>query len=46
MERFTKILATVGPAVDSKEKIMELVKAGANAFRLNFSHGEHDEHAQ
>ena len=46
MERFTKILATVGPAVDSKEKIMELVHAGANAFRLNFSHGEHDEHAQ
>lgn len=46
MERFTKILATVGPAVDSKEKIHELVKAGANAFRLNFSHGEPEEHAR
>ena len=46
MERFTKILATVGPAVDSKEQIMKLVEAGANAFRLNFSHGEPAEHAQ
>jgi pyruvate kinase len=46
MERFTKILATVGPAVDSKEQIKKLVLAGANAFRLNFSHGEPEEHAK
>ncbi len=35
----TKILATIGPAVDAKEKLEELIDAGCNAFRLNFSHG-------
>ncbi len=35
----TKILATIGPATDSKEKLTELVEAGVSAFRLNFSHG-------
>jgi pyruvate kinase len=35
----TKIVATVGPACDSYEKLLELVKAGVNIFRLNFSHG-------
>ncbi|MFN3405718.1 MAG: pyruvate kinase [Cytophagaceae bacterium] len=40
----TKILATVGPACNTKEKLWELVKAGANVFRLNFSHGSHEEH--
>lgn len=35
----TKILATVGPAIDTKEKLEELVDAGVNGFRLNFSHG-------
>jgi len=39
----TKILATVGPATNSPEKIKELIVAGANGFRLNFSHGSHDE---
>lgn len=43
MKRFTKILATIGPAVDSKEKIKELVESGANAFRLNFSHGSYED---
>ena len=35
----TKIIATVGPSCDTYEKLLELVKAGANVFRLNFSHG-------
>lgn len=35
----TKILATIGPAVDTKEKLEALIDAGCNAFRLNFSHG-------
>src|SRR5438132_10599328 len=38
----TKIIATVGPACDSYEKLLELVKAGVNVFRLNFSHGTHE----
>lgn len=42
----TKILATVGPATDSYEAIYQLIKAGANGLRLNFSHGTHEEHGQ
>jgi len=37
----TKILATIGPATDSKEKLVELINAGADGFRLNFSHGDY-----
>jgi pyruvate kinase len=37
----TKIVATVGPACNTYEKLLELVKAGVNIFRLNFSHGDH-----
>lgn len=40
----TKILATLGPATDSAEIIEELIRAGVNGFRLNFSHGTHEEH--
>jgi pyruvate kinase len=38
----TRIIATVGPACDSHERLAELVMAGADMFRLNFAHGAHD----
>lgn len=40
----TKIIATCGPATDSYETMLELVEAGVNVFRFNFSHGSHDSH--
>ena len=40
----TKIVATVGPACSSEENLLELVKAGVDIFRLNFSHGTHEDH--
>lgn len=39
----TKVIATIGPATDSYEAIYDLIKAGANGLRLNFSHGTHEE---
>jgi pyruvate kinase len=39
-----KILATLGPATSSPEKIRALVDAGADVFRMNLSHGSHDDH--
>ena len=45
LTRRTKIVATIGPATESPERIRELVQAGATTFRLNFSHGDHSEHA-
>ncbi|MBO9660478.1 MAG: pyruvate kinase [Chitinophagaceae bacterium] len=42
----TKIVATVGPACDTYDKLLELVKAGVNVFRLNFSHGTHENKAE
>ncbi len=44
--RFTKIVATVGPASDSLETLAGLITAGVDVFRLNFSHGTHDTHRQ
>ena len=43
--RRTKIVATIGPATESPERLRELINAGATTFRLNFSHGDHSEHA-
>ncbi len=43
--RKTKILATVGPASDSYETLLSMIEAGVNVFRLNFSHGTHEYHA-
>lgn len=40
----TKIIATVGPACNTYEKIIGLVHAGVDVFRLNFSHGKHEDH--
>ncbi len=39
----TKIVATVGPSCDTYEKLLELVRMGVNVFRLNFSHGSHED---
>lgn len=43
-QRQTKIVATLGPASSTKEAIRALFDAGADVFRLNFSHGKHDDH--
>ena len=40
----TKIIATIGPASNTEEKITELIKAGAKIFRINSSHGTKEEH--
>ena len=40
----TKIVATVGPASNSKEMLRALIKEGVDVFRLNFSHGKHEDH--
>lgn len=42
----TKILATIGPSTASEEMIEKLVLSGVDAFRFNFSHGTHAEHAE
>ena len=44
--RKTKIVCTIGPATDSSEKIRQLIQAGMDVARLNFSHGDHDSHRQ
>ncbi|NJP37012.1 pyruvate kinase [Alkalicoccus luteus] len=42
--RKTKIVCTIGPASESKEKLAELIDSGMNVARLNFSHGDFEEH--
>lgn len=42
--RRTKIICTIGPASETPEKIKQLLDAGMNVARLNFSHGSHEEH--
>jgi len=44
--RHAKIVATVGPASNTPEKLKELFLAGVDVFRLNFSHGSHEDHAK
>jgi len=45
MFRHTKIVATVGPSTSTPGRLQELMGAGTDVFRLNFSHGEHTEKA-
>lgn len=42
----TKIVCTIGPSVNTLEKMLELIEAGMNVARLNFSHGTHEGHLQ
>lgn len=44
MSKKTKIVATIGPASETKEQLLALATAGVNVFRLNFSHGTHEDH--
>ncbi len=46
MKKQTKILATLGPSSQSVDTIVQMIRAGANLFRLNFSHGTHEYHKQ
>jgi len=46
MKRRTKILATIGPASSDLKSLESLIRAGVNVFRLNFSHGTHEDHAR
>jgi len=45
-QRFTKIVATLGPATSTPERLKALFEAGADVFRLNFSHGTPEDHKQ
>ena len=45
-KRKTKIVATIGPASNSYATLVELYQSGVNVFRLNFSHGRHEDHKQ
>ena len=46
MDRKTKIICTIGPASESKEMMRKLVDTGMNIIRLNFSHGDYEEHGR
>lgn len=43
--RHARIVSTLGPATRGADKVLSLARAGADVFRLNFSHGSHDDHA-
>ena len=45
-QRATKIVATIGTASGSPDRLLELLEAGVNVFRLNFSHGTQQEQAE
>ncbi|MBK5257847.1 MAG: pyruvate kinase, partial [Vicinamibacteria bacterium] len=44
--RRTKIVATIGPASSTETILDQLIAAGASVFRLNFSHGSHEDHSR
>ena len=44
MDRKTKIVATIGPATESKEMLSKIIDTGVNVCRINFSHGSHKNH--
>ena len=44
--RKTKIIATVGPATSAEGPLRDLIAAGVDVFRLNFSHGSHEAHGE
>lgn len=46
IKRKTKIVATIGPASNTYERLVELYESGVNVFRLNFSHGRHEDHLE
>ncbi len=46
MERRAKIIATIGPATHDEHMIRNLIQAGMNVARINFSHGTHSDHAE
>lgn len=45
-DRRTKIVCTIGPSSNTREKIRQLVEHGMNVARLNFSHGSHEDHKE
>jgi len=45
MKRRSKILATVGPSSNDVESLEKMIRAGVNVFRMNFSHGTHEDHS-
>ena len=46
MKRRAKIIATLGPASNDKDRIIKLLRAGMDVARINFSHGDHQGHAR